>query len=415
MRIGIIGAGISGITCAHLLRKQHDIEILEAADYVGGHTNTIDVERSGGHWAVDTGFIVFNKQNYPNFIKLIESYGVAFQPGPMSFSVKCERTGLEYGFSSLNALFAQRRNLFSASFWRMLMDIRRFQKEYDRLLEDSRDEARTLAEYLKEAGYSPRFADHFLIPFGAAIWSADPDTFGTHPIRQFVQFFKNHGFLDPKTLLQWYVISGGSREYVKKVIKPFEDRIRLNTRVKRVRRTPDAIRVFMEDGSERTFDRVIFCNHSNEALESLENPTPDEERILGALPYQVNDIVLHTDARVLPQRRQTWASWNYCIPRQPHGRVTVTYDMNILQTLHAPCEFLVSLNPTDDIPADSIVERHVCYHPVYTSAGVEAREQHAVINGTDRLHYAGAYWGYGFHEDGVRSALAACEPFGVSL
>lgn len=415
MRIGIIGGGISGIVTAHLLHRAHDIELIESNDYIGGHTHTAEVNRPGGPYRVNTGFIVFNKENYPNFLKLIEQAGVGYQPTSMSFSVTCRRTGIEYGFATWNAVFAQRRNLLSPSFLRMLLEIRRFRNEFDRLLTDPESHRLTLGAYLRAKGYSRRFVDQFLIPFGAAIWSADPDVFGEFPLYTFVAFFKNHGFLNEAELLQWYTIVGGSDRYVGPVLAPFRDRVFTGVNVVEVARASTGVDVRAADGTVRHYDEVVLAVHSDQALAMLAAPTPAEQAVLGALPYQPNDVVLHTDVGVMPAARQAWSSWNYCIPRAAGARCTVTYDMNILQRIESPCEFLVTLNQADDMDPTHVLQRYRYDHPVYKREGVAAQARHGDISGVDRLHFAGAYWGYGFHEDGVNSALAACRPFGVTL
>ena len=415
VKIGVIGAGVSGLVSAYLLREDHDVEVLEANDYAGGHTHTKDVELEGREYAVNTGFIVFNKPNYPNFLKLIEALDVPYQPTAMSFSVKNLRSGLEYGFATLNAVFAQRKNIFSPSFIKMLREINRFHKEFDSLLADEGSWDRTLGEYLTEKGYSQRFVDDFLIPFGAAIWSADPDKMGQFPLMTFVEFFRNHGFLAESELLQWYTITGGSREYARKIESLLGDRIVRNAKVTSVERLSDGIGVTTESGLDRKYDEVIIAAHSNQALEMLKDPTGLEKEILGAMPYQPNDVVLHTDVSVMPVHRQTWSSWNYCIPVDPKARCTATYDMNILQSIESEYEFLVSLNLCEDVDPAGVLDRYVYDHPIYLKEGVAAQKRHLEISGVDRIHYAGAYWGYGFHEDGVKSALAACKPFGKSL
>ncbi len=415
MRIGIVGGGIAGMASAHLLYREHDVELLEANDYIGGHTHTRDVAHAGDTYRVNTGFIVFNRENYPNFVKLIEGLDVAYQPTRMSFSVSCERTGIEYGFATWDAVFAQRRNALSPTFLRMLWEIRRFREAFPMLLADPASASLTLGEYLRQCGYSRRFVDQFIIPFGAAIWSAAPDAFGQFPLRTFVMFFKNHGFLSESTLLQWYTIAGGSARYVEKLLHPFRDRVHTSTVVTSVERRPTGdVRVLAADGTERFYDRVVLAVHSDQALRMIAGPTVAEQTVLGALRYQPNDVVLHTDVRLLPRHRQTWSSWNYRIPRERGDRCTVTYHMNTLQTIAAPAEFLVTLNQSTHIGAAHAIDRYIYDHPVYTPSGVEAQGRFADINGVDRLHFAGAYWGYGFHEDGVNSALAACRPLGCA-
>lgn len=407
MRIAIIGSGISGMVAAHHLWHDHEITVFEANDYLGGHTNTVEVRQADRDYAVDTGFIVFNDRTYPNFERLLSELNVSWQPTEMSFSVKCERTGLEYNGSSLNRLFAQRRNLFRPSFLRMLRDVFRFNREAPALLDDAAARE-TLGDYVAARGYSKEFVDHYLVPMGAAIWSTDPQRFREFPARTFIRFFSNHGLLTVNDRPQWRVVQGGSARYVERLTHPFRDRIRPGCPVASVRRTPDHVLVQPEDGPMERFDEVVFATHSDQALRLLADPTPAEREILGALRYQRNEVVLHTDARLLPRRR-AWASWNYHVPRDPQEGVAVTYHMNILQSLRSPEPFLVTLNRSDRIDPDRILRRLVYDHPVYTLDAIAAQERWAEISGVGRTHFCGAYWGYGFHEDGVKSGLRVCD------
>ncbi|MFW6164103.1 MAG: NAD(P)/FAD-dependent oxidoreductase [Planctomycetota bacterium] len=413
MRIAVVGTGISGMVAAWMLCDDHDLVIYEANDYVGGHTHTVDVDLDGGSWAVDTGFIVFNEKTYSNFVKLLRRLGVAWQPSTMSFSVRCDRTGLEYCPSSLNSFFAQRRNLLRPSFYRLVLDILRFRRESQRLLA-TEDWETTLGDYLAAEGYSRRFIDEFIVPMGAAIWSADPERFRQMPARFFAQFFYNHAFLNVQQP-QWLTVRGGSRTYVAELTKPYQDRIRLASPVHRVERFPDRVEVTAEGGEPELFDAVVLATHTDQALDLLADPSDAEHAILGAIPYQPNDTVLHTDTALLPRLRRVWAAWNYIIPRQPQDRVAVTYDMNILQSLDAPETFCVSLNCPDAVDPAKTLRRLVYHHPVYTPAGIAAQKRRDEINGVNRTYFCGAYWSYGFHEDGVRSALAVAEHFGKAL
>lgn len=414
MRIAIIGAGISGLVSAYLLSREHEIVVYEANDYIGGHTHTIDVDAEGQTYPVDTGFIVFNEKTYPNFVKLLDQLGVAWQPSKMSFSMRCEKTGLEYSPTSLNSLFAQRRNLFRPPFLKMLLEIFRFRRESETLVE-SLDDTTTLVDYLEKNRYSRGFVEHFIIPMGSAIWSADPARFQGFPARYFAAFFRNHGFLQVRDKPQWLVIKGGSREYVKKLIKPFEDKIRVGCPVRSVARSEAHVEVEEGTGGVERFDQCILACHSDQALAILKDPTDAERDVLGAISYQENRTVLHTDASLLPRRRSCWAAWNSCIPKEAHHAVTLTYSMNILQTLRAPVEFCVTLNQVEAIDPHKVIREITYHHPVYTSAGLAARKRFREISGRNRTHFCGAYWGYGFHEDGVKSALAVCESFGKGL
>jgi predicted NAD/FAD-binding protein len=407
MKIAIIGTGISGLTAAWELHREHHLTIFEANDYIGGHTNTVEVELQGKPYAVDTGFIVFNDWTYPHFIALLERLGVVSQPTVMSFSVRCERTGLEYNGENLNTLFAQRRNLFRPSFHRMIRDILRFNRAAPRLLEGSRNIS--LNAYLREQKYSREFIEHYILPMAAAIWSAELGATGEMPVRFFVQFFKNHGLLSVNDRPQWRVIQGGSRRYVERLTAPFRERIRLRCPVEWVRRHPRHVHVKPKHGPVESFDEVVIATHSDQALRLLADPTPQEREILGAIPYQYNEAVLHTDTRLLPRQRRAWASWNYHLPAQPQAQVAVTYNMNLLQGFSAPETFCVTLNRSAAIDPARILYHTVYHHPVFTEAGVRAQARRDRISGVNRTWYCGAYWSYGFHEDGVRSGLAVAE------
>jgi predicted NAD/FAD-binding protein len=414
MRIAIIGSGISGLTAAHLLSEEHEVVVFEAADYIGGHTNTVDVNRDGTTYSVNTGFIVFNQATYPNFIKLMQRLGVAWQPSKMSFSVKCEKTGLEFSPSTLNSLFTQRRNLLRPSFYRMLLDVFRFKRDSEELLQ-SEDYRPTLDDYLTRKGYSRTFIDHFIIPMGEAIWSADPKQFDRFPAHHFAQFFKNHGFLNVRDQPLWLTIRGGSRSYIEPITRPFKNNLRVNCPVTSIRRHPDRVEVSAAGGAPERFDTAIVATHSDQALALLADPSDAERNILGAIRYQENHTVLHTDTSILPTRKAAWASWNYHIPKRDLGRVAVTYDMNILQSIAAPVEFCVSLNLESRLEPSKIIRKMVYHHPVYCPESLAARRRWKELNGVNRTFFAGAYWGYGFHEDGVNSALEVCRHFGKAL
>jgi predicted NAD/FAD-binding protein len=414
MRIAIIGSGISGMVAAHLLCQEHEVVVFEANDYVGGHTHTIDVILDGTVYPVDTGFIVFNEVTYPNFVKLLRRLGVPWKPSQMSFSVKSEKDNFEYSPSSLNGLFATRRNLVSPSFYRMIRDVFRFKKASLELLERQGTDP-SLGAYLTKNHYSKRFVENFIMPMGSAIWSADPDKFWHFPARYFVEFFRNHGFLQVRNQPQWQVIRGGSKCYVEPLTRGYRDRIRLRCPVESVTRQGDAVEVRFAGNEAEMFDHVIIAAHSDQALAMLSDPSESEKEVLGAFPYQENETILHTDESLLPKRKACWASWNYHILEREIGRVALTYDMNILQGLAAPVEFCVSLNLKEAIRSEHVLRQMVYHHPVYTSRGFDAQRRHREISGANRTHFCGAYWGYGFHEDGVKSALAVCKYFGKSL
>ncbi len=414
MRIAIIGSGISGLTSAYLLNQDHEVVVYEANDYIGGHTNTVDVSLNGQQYAVDTGFIVFNEKTYPNFIKLMKRLDVGWQNSIMSFSVQCEKTGLEFNPSNLNSLFIQRRNLLRPSFYRMLWDVMRFKRDSAALLE-SDDYKMTLAAFLTGKGYSQAFMQHFIIPMGEAVWSADPVKFNQFPARYFAQFFKNHGFLNIKDQPQWLTVKGRSRQYIKPITKSYADQIRVSCPVASVRRHADCVEIHPQNQAAEKFDQVVIATHSDQALSLLDDPTDAEQNILGLIPYQKNQAVLHRDESLLPIKKAAWASWNYHIPKEDLGRVAVTYDMNILQSIGAPRELCVSLNLAKAIDPAKIYREMIYHHPVYNPDSLAARHSHREINGVNRTHFAGAYWGYGFHEDGVVSALEVCKHFGKTL
>lgn len=416
MRIAIIGSGISGLTAAWLLHEQHDVTVFEANDYIGGHTHTVDVELDGERHAIDTGFIVYNDRTYPNFIELLSRLGVDSQPSSMSFSVRCDRTNIEYNGTSLNTMFAQRRNIFRPRFIRMIRDILRFNREAVSLLE-SENEQQTVDEFIREQGYGPAFGEQYLLPMGAAIWSCPPETFGKFPMRFIAEFYHNHGLLSLKNRPQWRVICGGSRCYVEKLTEGFRDRIRLNSPVRNVTRGADSVLVVAGPSNSEAakFDHVIFACHSDQALSILgEAATPTERELLGEFPYQENIAVLHTDRSVLPRREKAWASWNYQIGTDgPRQAATVTYNMNILQRLQTQNTFNVTLNSEDLIDPSRIIDRFVYHHPVYSTRRRAAQQRHGELIDQNRTSFCGAYWRNGFHEDGVVSAIAVCQRLGV--
>lgn len=415
MKIAIVGAGISGLTSAYVLHREHDITVFESNDRIGGHTATKDIELDGQHYAVDTGFIVYNDWTYPNFIRLMKTLGVATRPTQMSFSVKCSDSGLEYGGSSFDALFAQRRNLLRPSYLRMLLDIVRFNKESIRDLESGALAAdMTLGQYLKQNNYSDGFVRHYLVPMGCAIWSASTQVMLDFPLVFFVRFFKNHGLLSVKNRPQWHVIDGGSRSYLEPLTQGFKSRIETSTNISRVVRHNGGVSVFIDGESEpREFDQIIFACHSDQALSLLDDVSVAERSVLGAMAYQSNDVVLHTDDSLLPKSQRAWSSWNYWLDSREQSAAVLTYNMNILQHIRAPQTFCVTLNATHAIAEEKILGRYRYDHPVFSLASVQAAERWSDVNGVNRTWFCGAYWGNGFHEDGVVSALRVTEGLGV--
>jgi predicted NAD/FAD-binding protein len=403
MKIAIVGTGVAGLVTAHLLHPRHEITVFEADARIGGHVSTVDVTIGGAPWSVDTGFIVYNERTYPGFTRLLHALGVATQASEMSFGVACERTGIEWGSRGLGALLADPRNLLRADYRRMLGDVRRFFREAPGLLE--LDEPKlALGDWLCGAGYSPAFVDLFLVPMGAAIWSASPGEFLRFPAQTFVRFFANHGLLALRGAPEWRVVRGGSRRYVEALVAPFRDRIRTRCPVRAVRRRPGGGVELAAGGAVHRFDRVVLACHSDQALAVLRGARLLERRVLSAIRYQENDTLLHTDASVMPRRRRAWASWNYRVPADGRERVFVTYHMNRLQSLPEAPDLFVTLNGSDAVDPERVLARFTYHHPVFDAEAVAAQRLHPAIDGQGGVHFAGAYWGHGFHEDGLRSA-----------
>lgn len=401
-RIAIVGTGIAGLAAAHRLHPHHRLTLFEAGPYVGGHTNTIDVEHEGRSHAVDTGFIVFNQQTYPGFCALLEELGVASKPSEMSFSVRCAGEGLEYSGASLRHFFAQRRNLLRPSHWWMLREILRFFARAPRLLETAED-GMLLGDYLREEGYGRRFREQFILPMGAAIWSAPLQQIARYPARRFIRFFVNHGMLELRDRPLWRVVEGGSRSYVEALTRPFRAQIRTSCPVQAVRRGAAGAQVTLSDGTTESYDALILATHSDQALRLLEDPSRAEVEVLGSIPYQRNEAVLHTDTSLLPRRRKLWSAWNYHLGEDPQAAVGVTYNMNILQGLAADQTFCVTLNQTAAIDPDKVLRRITYHHPIFSLDGVQAQQRYAEVCGPRNTWFCGAWWGYGFHEDGLQS------------
>ncbi len=413
MKIAIVGGGIAGNVAAYHLHREHEITLFDAGDHIGGHTHTHEIEHEGRRIAVDTGFIVCNDRTYPNFLALLDELGVELQASEMSFSVQTAG-GLEYNGTTLNSLFAQRRNLVRPSFWRMIRDILRFNREAPRLLERP-DDPVSIGDYLQANGYSPQFVEHYILPMGAAIWSAGTATLRTFPAVYFVRFFHNHGMLSVDDRPRWLTIRGGSARYVERLTAPFRERIRLRTPVESVRRTAAGVFVKAAGCESERFDRIFFACHSDQALRLLGDADEAERAVLGAIRYQRNDVLLHTDTSVLPRRKLAWAAWNYHLldglPGRDSERVAVTYNMNFLQRLGTRVPLLVTLNMPDRVDPARVIKSLAYEHPVFTPEAVAAQARQREINGANRAYFCGAYWRFGFHEDGVVSALAALEHF----
>ncbi len=430
MNIAIVGAGIAGLTTARLLNSEHQVTVFEADDRIGGHTNTIDVEADEGHFAIDTGFIVFNDRTYPNFIALMDELEVASQKTIMSFSVKCASTGLEYRGADPEGLFAQRRNLINPKFYRLLYDLIRFNRCGNQLLEqhDAADSVaeETVGSFLERHKFSQAFINQYFLPMGAAIWSASFDSFRDFPIQFICEFYKNHGLLGITDRPQWRVIKGGSRSYLAPLTASFSDRIRTSNPISKIRRKTENvhhcsashdlgaggnIELLVKGESEfQTFDHVVFACHSDQALRILgDQATETEREILSAFPYQPNTAVLHTQHDVLPETRRAWASWNYYNPTSPTESATVTYNMNILQSIKSKTVFCVTLNDHDRIRSENVIGTWQYHHPTFNVQRREMQGRHAEVLNVNSTSFCGAYWGNGFHEDGVNSALAVAD------
>jgi len=411
MRIAIVGSGIAGLASAWLLSKQYEVVLFEANDYLGGHTHTHDIELDGQRLQVDTGFIVHNRQHYPLLTRLFDELGVETKPTTMGFSVQSEASGVEYGATSLNTLFCQRSNLVSRRFIGMLADLVRFYRIAPRLLAGD-DEGPTLGEFLAEHRFGAAFRDEHLVPMASALWSSPAEAILAFPARYLARFMANHQMLQLCGRPQWRVVTGGSDRYVRSMQRTWRVEVRTKAPVQRVRRDAEGVEVLASGANER-FDQIVLACHSDEALGLLADPSVSEREVLGAIPYQSNEVVLHTDATLLPRNRKAWAAWNAHVPRDPGEACTVSYCMNLLQGIESAQPLVVSLNRTAAIEPARILRRLHYRHPVYTRAAVAAQARRAELQGQRHTWFAGAYWGWGFHEDGMRSAVDVAQALGV--
>ncbi|HWG71077.1 MAG TPA: FAD-dependent oxidoreductase [Steroidobacteraceae bacterium] len=411
MRIAVVGSGIAGLASAWLLSRRHEVTLFEANGYFGGHTHTHAVEQAGRSYRIDSGFIVHNPAHYPLLTQMFAQLGVASQPTTMSFSVHSEAGGLEYNAATLDTLFCQRRNLLSPRFIGMVRDLARFYREAPALLLQP-DDMTTLGAYLEQHRYGSAFRDQHLIPMASALWSSPATQILQFPARYLVQFMVNHQMLQISDRPRWRVVQGGSSTYVAALRAHWPVHERLNCPVFSIRRHIDVVEVDSAAGTER-FDQVVLACHGDQSLALLADANEREQSILGAMSYQANEAVLHTDAGVLPRRRKAWAAWNAWLPRDPEAACTVSYCMNLLQGIDSPEPFVVSLNRSDAIDPSKVLARMRYHHPVYTQAAVSAQTRKAEIQGRRRTWFAGAYWGWGFHEDGMRSAVEVAVALGV--
>ncbi|WP_028773826.1 NAD(P)/FAD-dependent oxidoreductase [Shewanella waksmanii] len=415
-KIAIVGSGISGLTCAYLLDKQYEVTVFEKNHYVGGHTATVDIEHNGQDYAIDTGFIVFNDRTYPNFNRLLEQLNISGQKTQMSFSVFNMASGFEYNGHTVNTLFAQRRNIFKPRFWRLILEIIKFNKLCKHVFHNQEyTEGDTLGAFLKQHGFSDFFSEHYILPMGAAIWSTSLKEMKQFELAFFIKFFFNHGLLNITDRPQWYVVPGGSREYVTALLATLSKPVVTGVDLATINRDDDGVELVFKSGVTQRFDEVIMACHSDQALALLNQPSDDEQRILGGIPYSENHVVLHTDVSLLPRRRLAWASWNYQLDSNNQRPACVTYNMNILQGFDSRDTFCVTLNQTEQIDPDKILRQFVYHHPTLNQHTVACQQQRNTICGQNNTHFVGAYWYNGFHEDGVRSALDVTRRFGLSL
>jgi predicted NAD/FAD-binding protein len=407
MRIAIVGTGVSGLVCAHLLSRRHDVTVFEADDRPGGHANTVRVDLPDETHEVDTGFLVYNQRNYPGLVRLFERLGVATKASDMSFSVSDDVSGVEWRGTSLDSVFAQRRNVLRPAFLHMLGEVVRFNRTARELLQGPEDLSLSLAELLRSGRWSSPFVEWYLIPMGSSIWSADSRTFLDMPAVTFTRFFENHGLLSYGDQPAWSTVADGSRRYVEAILDPLGDAVRLSTPVAKVTRRHDGVELHSERGPEQ-FDQVVLAAHSDQALRMLSDPSTLEQQVLGAIRYQPNRASLHTDDRLLPRNRRAWASWNYHRLADRPEVATLTYRMRSLQGIDSAHEILIALNRDDAIRDDRVLARFDYAHPVFDVGAIAAQRRHDELNGSRRTWYCGAYRGYGFHEDGVQSALTVC-------
>ena len=408
MKIAIVGSGISGNSLAYTLSKEHDITLFEKNNRLGGHSHTHEIISQGKKINVDTGFIVFNKKTYPLFTKLLDELNVHYEKSDMSFSVFSKDRNFEYNGTTLNTLFSQRKNIFNYKFIKMIYEIMKFNKVALTLL--SAKTEISLETFLRQNNFSDYFCKNYILPMGSAIWSSNINSMLKFPAVFFVKFFNNHGMLNINDRPQWLTVTNGSKEYVEKLTASIKKNIRLNCPVKAVKRNKDSVEVKSSDGTE-IFDYIFFACHSDEALKLISDPTAQEKKILSSIPYSKNEITLHTDTSIMPKNKLTWAAWNYNIDSTNDMPIALTYNMNILQNLKTQQTILVTLNDNGNINPEKVLKKINYDHPLFSLKSVEAQKNYGIISGVNRTGYAGAYWGNGFHEDGISSAYKAIKFF----
>lgn len=411
--VAVIGSGISGLVSAYLLSRRHTVWLLEQDDRLGGHTHTIRVDDGGCEVALDTGFLVHNTRTYPNLVRLFRDIGVATHDSDMSFSVSCPSTGLEYSSRGVAGFFAQPRNLVRPAHYGMLADIIRFNREAPDLIADSNGDEVTLGEFVQRERYGDEFVNRYLVPMTSAIWSASAASMQAFPMRTMVQFMRNHGMLAVGTQLTWRVVTGGSDTYVRPLVTSLGDRVLTNAAVACIRRDSNGVHVALRDRRHMRFDHVVLACHGDQALALLSDATETERDVLAAFTTTMNEAVLHTDDGVLPRARGARASWNYRLNPAADASPSISYDLNRLQRLSSGTQYCVTLNPTQPIDERRVLRRLYYSHPQFTLTSTQAQARWREVSGANRIHFAGAYWRYGFHEDGVMSAIRVARDLGV--
>ena len=416
MRIAIIGSGISGLASAWLLQRRHEVHLIEQRQRLGGHSHTVVHTEDGREIPLDTGFLVYNESTYPNLTRLFAQLEVATQESDMSFSVSCSDPDIEYSSRGLGGFFAQPTNALRPSHWHLLADIIRFGRKGRATLASDPNPDHTADDLLRDGRFSDRFARLYLEPMVGAIWSSGTQTVRSFPRDSLLRFLANHGLLQLRGQPQWRTVTGGSQRYVEQLVAPLAERTHTGVGVASIQRSDHAVRVHLQDGTSDTFDHVVIAAHADQALAMLAEPTDHERELLGAWQYSDNDTWLHSDTSLMPRRQRAWASWNYLMERlEPGHRVAVTYHLNRLQRPPTDTDYMVTLNPPRAPRADSVVRRMTYSHPVYTTESVATQPELLRLNGQHRTHFCGAYFGYGFHEDGLVSAIQVASDLGVTF